>query len=280
MRLVRQRSEDDLRCILGGSSTETLPKIIISVFDGDTGTLIDACADSRIEGFVRCGLIGALARLTFDGAVARDTMMAFLDRFEREPLAAPDDDAWQGWQDAIYLLGLEEMRERLRAACRTGRFVQAEGELEFCEEHLAIACNLAPGDPSLFDQANYRPMRDPIQELRWVRDADTEEDEDDEEMPDPGRSTSLTKDEIDWLGRVFASEHMPNDTMSVEQIDGYFCALAMDTDRDRALTAAHAILGTARETSVFESGEQASQAARLVDRRLDAIVDRLDCGRG
>jgi yecA family protein len=272
MRLVCQRSEDDLKSILGGARTETLPKIIISVFDGDTGTLIDACADSRIDGFVRWGLIGALARLAFDGLVARDTTMAFLDRFEREPLAAPDDDAWQGWQDAISLLGLEDMRERLHAACRSRRFVQAEGELEFCDEQLTIARSLAPGDPGLFNQANYRPLGDPVLELRWVRDAD----EEDEEKPDPGRSTALTSDEIDWLGAMFASKGMPNDAMSVEQIDGFFCALAMDTDRGRARDVAHAILGTARETSVFESEEQAHKAASLVARMWNTIVDRLD----
>jgi uncharacterized protein len=276
MRLVRQRSEDDLRRILGGARTETLPKIIISVFDGDTGTLIDACADSRIDSFVRWGLIGALARLTFDGVVARDTMMAFLDRFEREPLAAADDDAWQGWQDAIYLLGLEEMRERLRAACRSGRFDQPEGELEFCEEHLTIACNLAPGDPSLFDQANYRPMRDPVQELQWVRDVDTKEER--EEKPDPGRSTALTQEEIGWLGAVFASERMPDHAMGVEEIDGYFCALVMDVDRDWARGTARTILGTAQEASVFESDEQAERAARLVARMWNTVIDRLDAG--
>jgi uncharacterized protein len=273
MRLVCQRSDDDLRSILGGARTETLHKIIISVFDGDTSTLIDACADSRVDSFVRWSLIGALARLTFDGAVPHDTTMTFLDRFDREPLAAPEDDAWQGWQDAIYLLGLEEMRERLRAACREGRFLQAEGELEFCEEHLTIACNLAPGDPSLFDQANYRPLGDPVKELRWVRDADAEENR---KQSDPGSSTALTKDEIDWLGAVFSSERMPDDAMTVEQIDGYFCALAMDSDGHRAREAAHAILGTAREASVFESEEQARNAASLVARMWNTIVDRLN----
>jgi uncharacterized protein len=160
------------------------------------------------------------------------------------------------------------MRERLRAACRDGRFVQPKGELEFCEEHFTIACNLAPDDPGLFNQANYRPMGDPVQELQWVRDADTGEEE---EKSDPGRSTALTRDEIDWLGKIFAGERM-----NVEQIDGFFCALAMDADRGRARAAAHALLGAAREISAFESEEQARKAASLVTRMWNTIIDRLD----
>jgi len=52
----------------------------------------------------------------------------------------------------------------------------------------------------------------------------------------------------------------------------------MDTDRNRARGAAHAILGTAREASVFESEEQAHKAASLVARMWNTIVDRLDAG--
>jgi len=256
--------------------TETLPRIVVSVFDGDAGALIGSCADNRVDDFVRWGLIGALARLTFDGVVARDTTLAFLDRFEREPLAPPDNAAWQGWQDAIYLLGLEEMRERLHAACRDGRFLQPEDELAYCDQHLTIARNLAPGDPSLFDEAHYQPLGDPVEELRWVRDVDTKEEE--EERSDPGRSTALTQDEIDWLGKVLDSECMPDDAMGVEEIDGYVCALVTDANRDWARGMASAILGPAQKGSVFESEGQAKRAARLVARMWNTIISRLDAG--
>ena len=150
---------------------------MISVFDGDPAPLIDACADRAVDDFARWGLINALARLTFDGAVPRETTLSFLDRFEREPLADPDDDAWQGWQDAICLLGLEQMRERLIAACREDRFLQDDDELEYCLNELTMARNLAPGDNSLFVQAGLAPVDDPVAALEWVRDDDDSEDE-------------------------------------------------------------------------------------------------------
>jgi yecA family protein len=278
MRFIRQCPEDELEQLLGDATTETLGKVVISVFDGDVAPLLDACADRNIDGLVRWNLIGALARLTFDSAVAPDTTLAFLDRFEREPLAAPDDDAWQGWQDAIYLLGREEMLERLRAACRDGRFLQPEVELEYCERHLAIARCLAPADPRLFVEAGYSPLGDPVEALQWLDDDALEDDDKDEDESDPGCSTALTQDEIDWLGAVFASEHMPDDAMSVEQIDGYLCALAMDAEQGRAREMTSAILGTPREASVFAGEEQADRAARLVARMWNTIVERLDAG--
>jgi len=274
MRFIRQYPADDLEALLGDATTETLGRMVISVFDGDAAPLLAACADRNIDSYVRWELIGALARLTFDGAVARDTMLAFLDRFEREPLADPDDDAWQGWQDAICLLGLEEMRERLRAACREGRFVQPDDKLKYCEQQLTIARNLAPGDASLFIEAGSHPLGDPVDALHWLDLTPT----DDEEDSDPGCSTELAQHEIDWLGAIFASQRMADDGMSIEQVDGYFCALAMNPDRDRAREATHAVLGAPQKASAFESQEQAEQAAGLVARMWNTIIDRLDAG--
>jgi len=99
-----------------------------------------------------------------------------------------------------------------------------------------------------------------------------------EERSDPGRSTALTQDEIDWLGKVLDSECMPDDAMGVEEIDGYVCALVMDANRDWARGMASAILGPAQKASVFESEGQAKRAARLVARMWNTIISRLDAG--
>jgi hypothetical protein len=78
IRLIRECPDDALEEVLEDAICDTLPRIIISVFDGDADTLIGACADSKVEGGVRWAMIGALARLTFDGSVARETTLAFL----------------------------------------------------------------------------------------------------------------------------------------------------------------------------------------------------------
>jgi uncharacterized protein len=281
MRFLRACKDDDLDRLLGDAKTATLPQIVISVFDGDPLPLLDACADRGVDEYARWNLIGALARLTFDGAIARETTLAFLDRFDREPLAGPDDVAWQGWQDAISLLGLEEMRERLRAACREGRFRQDAGELEFCLNQLTVARNLEAGDAALFVRANLAAIDDPVAALAWVSDAadggeDDELADDDLAVPDPASAFALNAEEIDWLRQFIASRPAGAEAMSVETIDGYYCALAMDPDWNRARTAAATIFNSLDETLGSASEEQLDRAGRLLARHLKTIVTRLD----
>ena len=254
IRLIRECPDDALEEVLEDAICDTLPRIIISVFDGDAGTLIEACADGKVEGGVRWAMIGALARLTFDGSVGRETTLAFLDRFDRESLAEPGDPAWQGWLDAIYLLGVEEMRERPQAAGQEDRFFEYEDELDEWEKRLTLARSLAPGDASLFEKVDYKPINDPVEAVkqfsyREYRDEhhDKGEHEDDDEDGDnyserrqekapldPAWAIALKQAEIDWLASFLKSDGLPSDAMTVEEIDGFFCALAIEPDRVKA----------------------------------------------
>jgi len=284
MRLLRAVRDDDLDELLGDATTETLSQIVISVLDGDPAPLLDASADRGVDEFARAGLIRALARLTFDGAVARETTLAFLDRFEREPLADPDDHAWQGWQDAVTLLGLEEMRERLCSACRGGRFHQNAGDLEYGLKELTVARNLAAGDDGLFVRQRLSPMSDPVAALAWLSNDDAggeddvfDEDEvDEDERDDPAAEFALTDEEIEWLRQFIASRPAAADVMSLEAIDGYYCALVMDPDRSRAREAAGEIFDSSDQTLFFDSKEQENRAGRLLSRHLRTIATRLD----
>jgi yecA family protein len=272
IRLIRHCPIDDLNRLVGGAKTETLARIVISVFDGDAPAFIEACADRNLDGFVRGPLIGALARLTFDGAVATETTLAFLDRFDRESLADPEDWAWQGWQDAIYMLGLEEMWERLLAACREGRFVQPQAELEFCQEQLAVACNLAPGDAQLFEEAHYVAIDDPVEALRWIRDG-----EDEHKARDPAARIVLNQDEVDSLAGFLKSDGVSADAMTIEEIDGFFCALAIEPDRSKARKLMPLIFGSAL-TPPFKTEDQRTRIGELIVRMWNTIVVRLDSG--
>jgi hypothetical protein len=170
---------DVLEQVLEDAICDTLPRIIISVFDGDAGTLIGACADRKVEGGVRWAMIGALARLTFDGSVGRETTLAFLDRFDRESLAEPGDPAWQGWLDAIYLLGVEEMRAAARSS-QEDRFFEYEDELDEWEKRLTLARSLAPGDASLFEKVEYKPINDAVEAVKQFSYREYGDDHEDE----------------------------------------------------------------------------------------------------
>jgi uncharacterized protein len=236
-------------------------------------------------------MIGALARLTFEGSVERETTLAFLDRFEREPLAEPGDYAWQGWLDAIYLLGVEEMRERPRVASQEDRFFEYEDELDEWEKRLNLARSLAPGDASLFEKVDYKPIYDVVQAVKqfsyreYGNDHEDKYDAEDEhgerrqeKAPfDPARVIALKQDEMDWLASFLKSDGLPSDAMTVEEIDGFFCALAIEPDRVKARRLMPLIYRSA-PTSPFKTHDAGPRVGELIVRMWNTILDRLDAG--
>jgi uncharacterized protein len=231
LELLRRCPEDDVDQLLGNATTETIGRIVISVCDGDPGPLLEACADQNVDAFVRWNLLTALARLAFDGVIAREVAVGFFDRFACEPLAEPDDPAWQGWQDAISLLGLEEMRERLRADWDNDRILQDEGDREYVENQLTLAQNLAPGDSSLFVREGVVPIDDPVAALAWLPTEETAARKSAKNGAgglDPAAAIALDDGEIEWLDGFLARKQDPDAPValeSIEQVDGFFCAL-------------------------------------------------------
>ncbi|GJD64873.1 DUF1186 domain-containing protein [Methylobacterium frigidaeris] len=121
MRLLR-RDDDAIAAALGEDYPNTLASLVASSFDGDADRLLAAIAGEAPVGIARMQLFHALALLTADGRVDRDTVKAFLVRFDDERLGAPDaEEVWQGWEDAISLLGFDDLVPRLKAARKDGR---------------------------------------------------------------------------------------------------------------------------------------------------------------
>ena len=57
--LLLRRPIDDLDDLLGDAITETLPKIVAGVFDGDLDLLLRMITDPDVDEFVRGGLVAA-----------------------------------------------------------------------------------------------------------------------------------------------------------------------------------------------------------------------------
>jgi yecA family protein len=224
MALLRQAPFAELDCMLGDAIAETLKQIIISTFDGDPEPLVAACADRSLDGALRWNLLLALARLTFDGRIARETTHALLQRFERESLADPENLAWHGWQDAVTLLGFEDLRDRLHAVWNDGRLVQKPTEQAHFERQLGIAQALAAGDDALFEAKGAVALTDPVAALHWTDHGDTSEEEE-EDRNDPAAVVALKPFEINWLSNFLISPKVPKGTMPLETVDGFFSAM-------------------------------------------------------
>jgi uncharacterized protein len=288
LRLLRQCPEEDVDQLLGDATTQTMGRIVISVCDGDPGPLLEACADQSVDAFVRWNLLTALARLAFDGVIAREVAVEFFDRFEREPLAEPNDPAWQGWQDAISLLGLEEMRERLRADWENDRILQDEDDREYVENQITLAQNLAPGDSSLLLREGVVPIDDPVAALAWLP---TEEESEARKLAknragsiDPAAGIALDDSEIEWLDGFLARKQDSDAPMaleSIEEVDGFFCALLAGPEGESADEFIPIIWSKDGLTDdgtrpTYDSKEQAEYVESLLKRHWQTISLRLE----
>jgi len=279
LRFVRASTERDLDQLLGDVTTETLPGVFLSVFDGDATPLTEACTDATVDGMVRWILLEVLARLTFDNRVPRQQTIELLIRFEREQLARPRDPAWQGWQEAVILLGIEELRERLHATWEDGRNPQRKVDRDGDDLEFSKARAMAPGDPALFLQHKLAAIDDPVAALAWLvpKPEATRDVVAKLTNPDPAELIALNAEEIDWLAGFF--EYVRNRGL-FELIDGMFCGFIVGPGSAKPSDGLSMIWGPGTENGPaqprYENPMQEQYVTALLTRHWNTIADRLE----
>jgi uncharacterized protein len=145
--LARPSEETDV--LLGDAITGTLSRVMASIFDGDAAPLIALLGNPEIDEFIRWNVFGALTFLTFDGRVERQVTHDFVVRFDEERLARAGDAAWNGWAEAIALLGFEDLTDRYSAALGEARLLD-----DVCDkawfEAVTFDARENPTDPERF----------------------------------------------------------------------------------------------------------------------------------
>jgi hypothetical protein len=170
LRFLR-RPPQEVDDLLGVAMTETLPKILAGVFDGDTAALLDAIADIGIDESVRDSLFRAATFLTWEGRIPRHLFIAFIERFYNERTAPDGDMAWFGWMNAIALLGLRDMQPMVLAAHEMGALDDSFWEPEYFEGDLAAA-ERASNDLTRFKEAHLGYIDDIIGALERFHTGD------------------------------------------------------------------------------------------------------------
>jgi Protein of unknown function (DUF1186) len=165
-RLLRlPRSEVDR--IFGDGITTTSHRVIASVFDGDPQPLYDIILDPNAEQFIRSRMCEALAMVTLRGGLDRTLAGRLLrDAFiEMQPQA--QCYVWVGWQSAIAMLGMSDLKSLVKKAFDRGLvdshvlgFGHFEQDLRQAIEH--------PGEPWRLEDREYTLFGDTVDELsRW-----------------------------------------------------------------------------------------------------------------
>jgi uncharacterized protein len=194
---------DTLEDLLGDVLTETLPRIITGMFNGDADGLLGGIADLRLNESVREAFWKAATFLAWEGRIERDRMRQFIVRFYEERLAKDWDLAWIGWIDAIAYLGLEDLAPLVERAWNERRVPPGVMEYRDFREDLDRA-RRSPDDDWRFTNAGMGYIEDVVESLEWTcEDPDEDDDEwddevwDDEDWENPPNALSVREDPPD-----------------------------------------------------------------------------------
>lgn len=171
------RDPEEVGWLLGDAITETLPRILVGVFDGDADALFEAIADQDRDELVRDSLLRAATFLTWEGRIDRAALVAFLVRFGSGELAVETEFVWHAWVDAIALLGLRHLEPLVTQALAKGLIDEFIFERDEFDASLERA-ERNPADISRFTDVGMGHLDDVLDILR---DFDAQDDEQDEE---------------------------------------------------------------------------------------------------
>jgi hypothetical protein len=161
-RLLRCSSEDD-EDVFADCSTETSHRVMAAVFDGDPQPLFDVILSRDTDEFIRSRMCEVLAMVTLRGELPREDAARFLAAcfadLEPEPLFV-----WNGWQSAIAMLGLEDLRPLVKQAFDRGSVDPSWLGFEHFEEDIKKALEHPDASPWLHDD-EYSLFGDAVEEF-------------------------------------------------------------------------------------------------------------------
>lgn len=116
------RLDDDVvDQILGDCLFETVPQVLISLYDGDIALLETLIGDPGASEWGRQAGLGAWTWLAATGVVPRDQARERLLFWHDTPFAKAEHAVWVGWVDAAAILVLDELSHKARRVFSTGR---------------------------------------------------------------------------------------------------------------------------------------------------------------
>jgi Protein of unknown function (DUF1186)/SEC-C motif len=107
---------DDIDEILGSAITETSHRVMAAVFDGEPAPLYEVILDPDADEFIRSRMLEAIAMVTLNGELPRGEASRFLRACYAEIVPQDECFVWNGWQKAIALLGLVDLKPLVEQA--------------------------------------------------------------------------------------------------------------------------------------------------------------------
>ncbi|MCP4384583.1 MAG: DUF1186 domain-containing protein [Hyphomicrobiales bacterium] len=111
---------DELDVLIGEATVETSHRVMAAVFDGDLQPILDIILDPQADEFVRARMCETLAMLVVRGQTEREPVARFLRNCFMNLLPQSDCFVWVGWQSAIAMLGLSDLKPFVKKAFARG----------------------------------------------------------------------------------------------------------------------------------------------------------------
>jgi Protein of unknown function (DUF1186)/SEC-C motif len=181
-RLLRCPS-DDIDAIFASTDSETVHKVMAAVFDGDPKPLYEVILDPEADEYIRGRMLETVAMVTLRGKLARDEASRFLQACFTDIVPQDTCVAWDGWQRAIALLGLADLKPLVEQVYDRGFISLGWSEFSDFEADLQKGVD----DPKkLLREAHgdYDAFCDTLEELSFY-DADESPEADGDDDDDP-----------------------------------------------------------------------------------------------
>jgi len=189
---------DEIEDVLGDAVPETCHRVMAAVFDGDPEPLYAIIRDPEADEIVRSRMCEALAMVTLRGELPRAQAAQFLRSCFSE--LEPQDQAflWEGWENAVVMLGLVELVPVVKQAFERGFIDPQSFGFEDFEQELQQVVNGGP-PPGWHAKHEFELFGDTVEELStWVYSNP-------EDVPEYG----LDEEEDEWEPR----ERVPDERM-------------------------------------------------------------------
>jgi hypothetical protein len=176
--------------ILGDATAETCHRVMAAVFDGDPQPLYDIILDPNAEEFIRSRMCETLAMITLRGELDRELAERFLRDAFNELRPPRHCYVWFGWQSAIAMLGLGQLKVLVKRAFDRGFIDPHLLGFDDFEQDLKHGIE-RPGEPWRPGDDEYEIFGDTIEALSGWHCFTEHDSEDREEWREP--------DELDFL---------------------------------------------------------------------------------
>lgn len=186
---------DEADVIFGDAITSTSHRVMAAVFDGDPQPLYDIILDPNAGEFIRSRMCEALAMVTLQGELDRALTSRFLRDAFNELQPQRGCFVWFGWQSAIAMLGLGELKVLVRRAFDRGFIDRHILGFDDFEDDLKRGIE-RPGEPRRPDDDEYEIFGDTVEELSGWRCFAEQQSEDRDEWR-----------ELDELDRLLGEPH-------------------------------------------------------------------------